>query len=95
MSVALNTELSDELRIEGVARELVNRIQGARRDLDLNVTDRIDVTWSAADVTIADAFSAYAELISGEVLAQTITRGDNEGIQYDIGGVSARISVTQ
>jgi isoleucyl-tRNA synthetase len=75
-TVALDTEVTDGLLVEGVARELVNRIQSMRRDLGLAVTDRISVTWASDDPVIADAFDTHGELIAGEVLATAVTHGD-------------------
>ena len=73
--------------IEGFAREIVNRIQTARRDLDLDVTDRIKVAWSSNDPRIASAFEAHADLITDEVLATGIRRTELDE-KADLAGVS-------
>ena len=80
ISVALDTTIDDELKIEGVARELVNRIQSIRRQLDLDVSDRITVNWHSSDPAIATAFRDHTELITGEVLATDLS----EGITRDV-----------
>jgi isoleucyl-tRNA synthetase len=72
ISVAVDVELTDELIVEGFAREIVNRIQMIRRDLDLDVTDRVAVWWSSADARISAAFDLYLDLIADEVLATAI-----------------------
>ena len=78
ISVALDTTIDEELRIEGIARELVNRIQNARRQLDLDVSDRITVHWSSTDTVIAAAFRDHADLIAQEVLATGFIEADIE-----------------
>ncbi len=87
ISVAIDVELSEDLVIEGFAREIVNRIQTARRDLDLDVTDRIKVAWSSNDPRIASAFEAHADLITDEVLATGIRRTELDE-KADLAGVS-------
>lgn len=72
MSVALDTGVTDELRIEGTGRELVNRLQALRREAGLAVTDRVTVGWHATDPTVRAAFDTHGELIAGEVLATSI-----------------------
>ena len=93
VSVALDTAISDDLCVEGIARELVNRIQRVRRTLKLDVTDRIDLTLSSESATIVSAFGSYGDMISGEVLADTITEGPNEGETFDLGGSTVAITV--
>ncbi len=78
ITVALDTTLSDDLRTEGLARELVNRIQLLRRSEGFAVTDRIEVHWASDDDGIVSAFEDYGAFIGGEVLAPTISRGAAE-----------------
>ncbi|CAL8898240.1 isoleucine--tRNA ligase [Kocuria varians] len=66
--LVLDTELTDELRAEGVARDVVRAIQQARKDADLNVSDRIR-TRVAADVATVAAVEAHRELVAGETLS--------------------------
>ena len=94
ITVALDTGLTPELRVEGVARELVNRIQGLRRSEGLSVTDRIVVVWDSPDRTVAEAFAAYATFIAGEVLALDITNDAAVAAEpIDIDGRAVRIAV--
>jgi isoleucyl-tRNA synthetase len=94
ISVALDTEISDDLAVEGVARELVNRVQGLRKRLDLDVTDRIDIVWSSSDAPVAEAFSTHQDMIATEVLAETITEGENDGEPFAIGDINVTLSVS-
>lgn len=71
MTVALDITLSDELKSEGIARELVSRIQNYRKESGLEVMDRINLTFDANDVVKA-AIEANADYIKTEVLAEGI-----------------------
>jgi isoleucyl-tRNA synthetase len=93
LSVALDTRIDDALRVEGVARELVNRIQAARRDAGFDVTDRIHVAWSSPDPIVAEAFDRHGVLIAGEVLADRIERRDEVADPSDIDGASVAVAV--
>jgi isoleucyl-tRNA synthetase len=86
ITVALDTTVTDDLRLEGVAREIVNRIQRIRRDLGLDVTDHIAVVWSADDETIRDAFGVHSALIAGEVLAESLDEGSPDAVLVDVDG---------
>jgi isoleucyl-tRNA synthetase len=79
VTVAIDIEVTDELRVEGMAREIVNKLQAMRRDLALDVTDRIRVSWSSDDGVIAEAFGVHGGLIGGEVLATSITETEIDG----------------
>ena len=70
--IALDIEVTDELEIEGRARDLVRLVQQARRDADLKVSDRIDLTIVAPQLWL-DAVSEHETLISGETLATSLT----------------------
>ncbi len=78
LSVALDVTLTPELEAEGIARDLVNRIQNIRKERDFNVTDRIAVTLQrhGSVVPAVEQFSAY---IMGETLADTLELSDNLG----------------
>ncbi|MGI8728865.1 MAG: isoleucine--tRNA ligase [Solirubrobacteraceae bacterium] len=67
-AVALDLALDDDLRREGLAREVVHAVQGARRDAGLQITDRIVLTLDGDDELLAAA-RAHEGYVSGEVLA--------------------------
>jgi isoleucyl-tRNA synthetase len=71
ITTALDITLTDELKAEGMARELVNRIQNIRKNSDFNVTDKIDVQLEAHEA-IQAAVDRFGDLISNEVLANSI-----------------------
>ncbi|HBK31465.1 MAG TPA: hypothetical protein DEF88_15995, partial [Porphyromonadaceae bacterium] len=71
LTVALDISVTDELRNEGIARELVNRIQNLRKAKGFEITDRISVLLSSHP-GIDEAVNANAAYIRGQVLADSI-----------------------
>ena len=69
VTVALDTQISEELRQEGIARELVNRLQNLRKDQGLDVQDKIRVRYSTLNTEIARAIEAYQAYICEETQA--------------------------
>ena len=67
LTVALEVELNDELRNEGMARELINRIQNLRKECGLEITDRVNVTISPSE-NINAAINAFADYIKGQTI---------------------------
>jgi isoleucyl-tRNA synthetase len=72
LTVALDVTLTDDLKKEGMARELINRIQNLRKDSGLDIVDRINITVEPNENTDA-SIEAYREYISTQVLANSIT----------------------
>ena len=99
-AVALDPQLDDELIAEGVARELVNRIQRLRKDAGLDITDRIELTIGGPD-SILSAASLHETFIGGETLALAVAIGDGDGVgadfahrrEIDIDGTPATIGL--
>ena len=87
VSVALDTDLTDELVLEGVAREIINRIQALRRDADFAVSDRVVVSWHSSATPVAAAFATYASLIAEETLATALDISESaSGTEVEIAG---------
>jgi isoleucyl-tRNA synthetase len=78
---ALDTEVTDELRREGLARDAVRLVQNARKTAGLNVSDRIELVWSSDDPEVVRALEAHADTVSDEVLAVRVERGDPGGLE--------------
>ncbi len=83
LTVALDVKISDSLRKEGVARELVNRIQNLRKDSGFEVTDRIDVVLQK-DENIVNAIHANVEYIKTETLTEELEIKDELDSGIDI-----------
>ena len=94
VTVALEVELTDDLRSEGLARELINRIQNLRKDSGLEITDRINVVISP-DECIINTIGDYADYIKTQVLADNISVADNAGEEYDLDGIKATIEIVK
>ena len=94
ITVALDITLDEELRSEGVARELVNRVQSIRKDHGLEVTDRIKLTLHAAD-EIRATIEGNLDYIRLETLADEIQWQDaNDNVEVELGdGITLKIGV--
>ena len=94
-AVALELQLDDELRREGLAREVVHAVQNARKDAGLEVEDRIELRLGGDDELLAAA-RAHEGYLSGETLARTVDYGDGaDGSAATIDGLELQIAVAR
>ncbi len=95
VTVALDITVTDELRCEGMARELVNRIQNIRKNRDYNITDHINVVLQ--DVAeVKEALGSFGDYVASQVLADSITTSDSlpaNDDTLDIDGLKVNISI--
>ncbi len=98
--VALDATITDELRIEGVARELISRIQKMRKDAGLAISDRVRLA-IAGDPDVTAAASRHGDWIKREVLATELL-GKPDSLQdllaaetLDLDGVGARVAFSR
>lgn len=94
ITIALDTELNEELLQEGIAREIINKINTMRRDADFAVTDRIHVLMDTTD-RVRFCFMHYGDLISKEVLATDVQFGSCDGVEWDLNGEPAKIALSK
>ena len=80
LTVALDIQISEELRYEGIARELINRIQNMRKDSGLDVTDKIKL-YIRRHKLIDTAVNNHSEYISTQVLAAEIVLFDDQEVE--------------
>lgn len=93
LTVALDITITEDLRKEGIARELVNRIQNIRKSNGFDIVDRIKVKISDSD-EINNAVKEYYDYIAGQVLADEITlEADVDGMEIDMDDFVLNISV--
>ena len=93
LTVALDVEVTDELRREGIAREIIKKIQAMRKDSGLEITDRIAVKISK-NVVSDEAVAEFSEYISNQVLAGSVTLCDAvEGDAVELDGYSLNIAI--
>ena len=83
--IVLDTRISPELRGEGLAREVINRIQGARKSLDLPYDARIEVVWNA-EGELAAAVDSHGKAIARETLAAAFSSGEASQHATDVDG---------
>ncbi len=92
LTVALDTSLDEELLREGLARELVNKINTMRRDLGLEVTDRIKIRLQTTP-RVQECYSHHQKYISHEVLAVDVQFGPSQGTSWDLNGENTIIEL--
>ncbi|HET9197619.1 MAG TPA: isoleucine--tRNA ligase [Solirubrobacterales bacterium] len=93
-AVALQLELDDELRREGLAREIVHAVQNARKAAGLEITDRIDLTL-AGDPDLLAAAQAHEGYLATEVLATSVSYDGADGAAAKIDGRDLKIGVSR
>ena len=91
-AVALQLELDDELRREGLAREIVHAVQNARKEAGLEITDRIELALGGDEELLAAA-RAHQGYLAGEVLATAVAYDATAGATATLDGRELRISV--
>jgi isoleucyl-tRNA synthetase len=94
--VALDITISDELRKEGIARELVNRIQNIRKDSGFEVTDKIVVKLEK-NVQLEAAVAANLTYIKSETLTETLVFEDTiaMGIEIEFDDIKTNIFISK
>jgi isoleucyl-tRNA synthetase len=93
-AVALQLELDDDLRREGLAREIVHAVQNARKAAGLEITDRITLTLSG-DPDLLQAAQAHQDYLANEVLATSVSYDGSNGAAAMIDGRELNIGVTR
>lgn len=92
LTVALDTELNEELLQEGLARELVNKINTMRREMGLEVTDRIALVLQTTP-RVEACYATYQDYVAGETLAKKVVFGPCEGTPWDLNGEETTIAL--
>ena len=96
--VALSTELTHELTLEGLAREFVNKIQNMRKEADFNVSDRIKLSLDTTSSLVDEAFEVHRDYILRETLTTTVVDTPSENaftVAQKLNGEPATLSVEQ
>ena len=98
VTVALDTEITEELKNEGLAREFINRIQNLRKDSGFEVTDRISIEHNA-EGDLLNAIESQNEYITNETLAEEMnvnsTLNEKSGKKLDIEGEKVFVSINK
>ena len=94
ITLALDITLNEDLLLEGLARELVNKINTMRRDAGLDVSDRISVRMQTTD-RVRQCFEIHQQYICNEVLATSVEFGECEGTAWDLNGEPTIINLSK
>lgn len=99
LTVALDITVTDDLRREGIAREIVNRVQNIRKDRNYDITDRISLVFAPAD-GLDGVLADYSAYISSQVLADAIAvdgsvAADAAAEDLDIDGQIIKVKISQ
>ena len=92
--VILDTTLTEELLLEGIAREMVSKVQQLRKNKDFNVADRINLYYKG-DEEFNKALAMFEEYVKTETLAVKLEEKDNLTEKYDLNGHEVLIDVEQ
>ena len=93
LTVALDTELNENLIQEGFAREFVNKVQNMRKEMDLDVMDRISISYQGS-VVLNNALENFTDFVCLETLANQLQSGETqEGMVWDLNGETCKIKV--
>ncbi len=95
ITVALDIEITPELKNEGMARLIIKRIQSLRKDSGFEITDRINVVLESK-LELEEAVKAFGDHISSQVLANSLTFGDaSKGSEQEFGELTAKVLITK
>ena len=96
LTVALEVTITEALRREGIARELVNRIQNIRKNSGFEITDKIKVVLSKNSLT-DDAVNEYNTYICNQVLATSLTLADEvtDAVELELDDCTLHVNVTK
>ena len=92
LTVALDITLTDELRREGLSRDIVNRVQNMRKDQGMDVQDKISIAYASNNQMVSAAVNDFGEYIKIETQALEISEEDG-GTELDIDGINVCIKV--
>ncbi len=84
--VSLDTNVTDELKREGLARDFVRMVQTLRKDKDFNISDRIELCWNTNDTELAQALNENQKYIAEQVLAVKVSTTCSNGTKENIDG---------
>ena len=94
LTVALDITITDDLKKEGLSRDMVNRIQNLRKDKGLEVQDKITVTYQTDNQLMSSALSEYSDYIKAETLTVDLEKGNtNSTEKLDIDGIEIFIDL--
>ena len=102
LTIALDVDVTPELRAEGIAREIVNRVQNIRKARGFEITDRISATFASPSMEVRNALETWSDYIASQVLADkfeivpadTIALPGTEHLDLDDATVDALVELS-
>ena len=92
--IILNTTLTEELLQEGIARELVSKVQQLRKEKDFNITDRIDILYSENE-KLTEVMNSFEAFIKNETLCDNFLVKDDLTEDYNLNGIEVKLDVVR
>ena len=92
--IVLNTTLNKDLINEGIARELISKIQQLRKNKDFNIVDRINIYYSHND-KFEEAIEEYRDMIMKDTLAEQIDERNDLTEEFNINGIEVKLDVAR
>ena len=90
--IILDTTLTESLINEGIARELISKVQQLRKNKDFNIVDRINIYYEENE-KLEKVIEEFMDTIKNETLAIEITKKDNDGEVLDLNGINVKVDV--
>ena len=96
LTVALDISISDELKMEGMSRDVVNRLQNLRKDSGMEVQDKIKVSYYSRDEQMNQSITLFKEYIQKETQALSLEPSENisDGTVIDIDGTELTVAIS-
>ncbi len=92
--IILNTTLTEELLAEGIARELVSKVQQLRKEKDFNITDRIDILYSENE-ELTKVMNSFESFIKNETLCDNFLVKNDLTEDYNLNGIEVKLDVVR
>ena len=92
--VVINTELTQDLINEGIAREIVSKVQNLRKTSGFDIADRIEMTYNA-DTEVEEALEEYKDYVMDEVLAVSLKKSKTAKEELKINEYTMNVTIKQ
>ena len=90
--IILNTNLTEDLINEGIARELISKVQNLRKEKDFDVSDRINLYYESND-NLDDVINSFGEMIKKETLSLNLIKKDDLSYNFNLNGKEVKLDV--
>ncbi len=95
LKVELDTEITDDLRLEGLKREIVRTVNNMRKNAGLTIKDKIVLNWQSESELVKKVFAAMAEDFKKDILSEKIEEAEFECEKVDVNGEKIKLKIAQ